>query len=346
MRTILLALLALAPATLGAQGASGLLIVLNKAAASASLIDPATGTTVATLATGTGPHEVAVSPDGRWAVVTNYGGGGAGGSTLTVLDVPARRVARTIDLAPHRRPHGIAWLPDGRRAAVTSESSRAVLIVDVEAGTLESAIPTGAQGSHMLALSPDGRHAYVANIGSGSVTMLDVAADTALTTTPTGEGAEGIDVSPDGREVWVTNREANTVMVLDAATLSVRDTLQSPDFPIRVKLTPDGRHALVSNARSGTLRIFDTRTRQPVTTIPMTFDSTQTRGTMLGDATGGVPIGILIEPGGRRAYVANANADVVTVIDLVQRAIAGYLTTGREPDGLGWVPLPQPQPEP
>ena len=340
---LLLTLLALAPATLGAQDASsGLLVVLNKAAASASLIDPATGTTVATLATGTGPHEVAVSPDGRWAVVANYGESGAGGSTLTVLDVPARRVARSIDLTPHRRPHGIAWLPDGRRVAVTSETSRAALIVDVEAGTVEATIPTGAQGSHMLALAPDGRRAYVANIGSGSVTMLDVGAGTALATTPTGAGAEGIDVSPDGREVWVTNREANTVMVLDAATLAVRDTLQSPDFPIRVKLTPDGRHALVSNARSGTLRMFDTRTRRPVTTIPMTFDSTQTRGTMLGDATGGVPIGIVIEPGGRRAYVANANADVLTVIDLEQRAIAGYISTGREPDGLGWAPAPPP----
>jgi DNA-binding beta-propeller fold protein YncE len=88
--------------------AQGTLIVLNKAEASASLLDATTGTVVATLPTGTGPHEVAVSPDGRWALVANYGAG-EGGRSLTVLDVPARRVERTIDLGDYRRLHGVAW---------------------------------------------------------------------------------------------------------------------------------------------------------------------------------------------------------------------------------------------
>src|SRR5688572_21190241 len=119
-----------------ALGAQGTLIVLNKAEASASLLDGTTGTVVATLPTGTGPHEVAVSPDGRWALVANYGGREAGRS-LTVLDVPARTVERTIDLGDYRRPHGVAWLADGRRAAVTVEANGGVLLVDVAAGRVE-----------------------------------------------------------------------------------------------------------------------------------------------------------------------------------------------------------------
>jgi YVTN family beta-propeller protein len=51
----------------------GTLVVLNKSEASASLIDLATEAVVATVATGEGPHEVAVSPDGRRALATNYG---------------------------------------------------------------------------------------------------------------------------------------------------------------------------------------------------------------------------------------------------------------------------------
>jgi len=49
--------------------ASGTLIVLNKAEASASLIDLASGEEILRLETGVGPHEVAVSPDGKTAVV-------------------------------------------------------------------------------------------------------------------------------------------------------------------------------------------------------------------------------------------------------------------------------------
>jgi len=64
----------------GAQGPA--LVVLNKAEASASIISLADGRTIATMPVGDGPHEVAVSPDGKWAVAANYGGRTAG-STLT-----------------------------------------------------------------------------------------------------------------------------------------------------------------------------------------------------------------------------------------------------------------------
>ena len=42
---------------------------------------------------------------------------------------------------------------------------------------------------------------------------------------------------------------------------------------------------------------------------------------------------------GRYAFIANTNADVVTVLDLAKGAIAGRLTAGKEPDGLGYTPI-------
>lgn len=343
----LLAALACAPAApssaAGPVGADPLLVVLNKGAASASFVDPRTGATVATVPTGDGPHEIAVSPTGTRAVVTNYGGA-TPGSTLTVLDLATRRVLRTVDLAPLTRPHGVAWLPDGRHVVVTLEADSLVAVVDVDgaagAAAVVARIPTRQAGSHLLALSRDGAFAYVANIGDGSVTMLDVAGGYVVRTVRTGAGAEGIAVAPDGA-LWVTNRGANTISVLDAETLAPLDTLASADFPIRVAFTPDGGVALVTNARSGTLRLFDALERDTVATVVLPIDSTRTRGTMLGAEFGrgtGVPIGVLASPDGRRAYVANANADLVTVVDLRSRRVVGYLPTGREPDGLAWAP--------
>ena len=344
MRLSLATLLPLAacapPSTTAAAEGEGLLLVLNKAAASASLVDPRTGATVATMPTGEGPHEVAVSPNGRVAVVTDYGAE-TPGSTLTVLDLAGRARAGTIDLAPHTRPHGVAWLPDGRHVAVTIETDSLVAIVDVAAGVVTGRIRTNAAASHMLALSPDGTRAYVANIVSGSVSMLDLEGRYLLRTVPTGAGAEGIAVSPDGAQLWVTNRGANTVSVLDAQTLAPLDTLPSADFPIRVAFTPGGALALVTNARSGTLRLFHAPTRLEMATLTMPVDSTRVRETMLGPEFGrgtGVPIGVLVSPDGRTAFVANANADLVTVVDLERRLVTGYLPTGREPDGLAWVP--------
>jgi YVTN family beta-propeller protein len=240
LRAPLVALAALLVSLTPASGA--MLLVANKSEATLSLLDLDSRALVATLPTGEGPHEVAVSPDGRRAAVANYGGRAAG-STLTLVDLAARRVARTIELAPHRRPHGLVFLPDGRRLLVTAEESRALLVVDLERGVVERALTTGAEVSHMVALAPDGARAYVANIGSGSVTVLDLGSGERKSEIRTGRGAEGIAVTPDGAELWVTNREDDSVSVIDTASLAVVATLAAPDFPIRAEATLDGAPA-------------------------------------------------------------------------------------------------------
>jgi YVTN family beta-propeller protein len=316
----------------------GTLLVANKAEATLTLVDVPSHRKVATLPTGNGPHELDVSPSGRLALITNYGQREPG-STLTLVDVPAAKVVRTIDLGEHRRPHGVRFL-DERRALVTAEVSRALLLVDVEAGRVLSAIPTGQEVSHMVATTPDGSRAFVANIGSGSINAIDVVAGKSLAVIQTGAGAEGIDVTPDGGQVWVTNREADTVTVLEAKTLKVLASIPSPTFPIRAKVTPDGKWVLVTNARSGDLSVISVAERKLARRIPLGLDATATEGRLMGDfGSSSVPIGVLVEPDGRRAYVAHANADRITIVDLVAMKVSGSLEAGKEPDGMGWSPL-------
>ncbi len=329
----------LSPAAIGASG--GTLVVLNKAEATASLIDVASGKVVATIPTGEGPHEVDVSPSGRLALVTDYGTRNAPGKTLTVIDIPAARVLRTIDLGEYRRPHGVAWLKDGRHAVVTVEDNKALITVDVDEGKVTGAVKTDQDVSHMVAVTPDGTRAFVANIGSGSVSVIDLEKGTLLRQIETGEGAEGIDITPDGKQVWITNRADDTVSVVDAATLETIGSLEVGAFPIRASVTPDGRHVLVSNARSGDIAVIDTAARKEVRRIGMTFEAAGTDGRLFGDTfgTSPVPIGILISPDGATAWVANANADRISVVDLKEWKVTGVLTAGKEPDGLGWSPL-------
>lgn len=75
---------------------SGTLIVLNKSDDTADLIDLGTGQSIATLPTGDGPHEVAVSPDGRYAVVTNYGRASWPGSSLSIIDIAHKKYLKSL----------------------------------------------------------------------------------------------------------------------------------------------------------------------------------------------------------------------------------------------------------
>ena len=327
-------------AFLGSAGAdAATLVVANKAEATASLIDLASGEVVATLPTADGPHEVGISPDGRFALVTNYGRRDAAGRSLTLIDIPAARVAKTIDLGFHERPHGIEWI-DGRRAAVTVEDSRALAIVDVESGEVLTTIDTDQEISHMVALDSGRQRAYVTSIGSGSLTIIDMATGKRLRNIPTGEGAEGVAVSVANQQIWVTNRAADTVTVLDADSLEILKQLPAAGFPIRATATPAGQ-VLVTRARTGDLMIFDAARLATAKTVSFDIETMDVEERLFGDRFGdsSVPIGVVVDGSGKRAYVAHANADVITEIDLASGAVTRTLRAGKEPDGMGYSPL-------
>jgi hypothetical protein len=52
-----------------------------------------------------------------------------------------------------------------------------------------------------------------------------------------------------------------------------------------------------------------------------------------------VPIGIEIVQPEMRAYIAHANADDISIVDLNTFTVAGTLSAGKEPDGMGYSPL-------
>jgi YVTN family beta-propeller protein len=335
-------LLALA-ATLWTAGtglAAQTLLVGNKTDNTVDLIDLSSGTSRATLPTGVGPHEIAVAPGGTLAVISNYGSRENRGSSLTLIDLVAAKVVNTTHLGEHTSPHGMAWL-DEDRLVVTTEGSAHLLIVDPHRGEVLRAISTGQEISHMVAVAADAGRAFVANIGSGTVTVIDLVAGRKLADLRTGDGAEGITVSGDGAKVWVTNRAADTISVIDVRTLTIDRTHPCASFPIRVALTPDERFALVSVARTGEVVQLDAKTGRETARAKLDLSALPESTTRLfGDQFGKspVPVGLVIAPDGRTAWIAATQADMVVAIDPETLAVKGLIRAGKEPDGMAYSP--------
>jgi len=319
---------------------AGTLVVANKSEATVSLVDTQSGVIRATLPTGNAPHEVAVSPDGRLALVSNYGTREEPGSSLTLVDLPAAEVVKTIDLGDYSRPHGVAWL-DHRYAVVTVEDNGAIIEVDVENGKVLHEMATDAEISHMIAVRPKHAIAVVANIGSGSISVFDLALGVRLANIPTGEGAEGIALTPDGTRAWVTNRAEDTVSVVNVVSLEPVAKIPSGEFPIRVEISDEGRFALVTNAKGDDLSVYDVAGMKEVGRIEFTAESKGGEGRLFSDRFGSssVPIGIEIVDAEKRAYIAHANADDISIVDLTQWKVVGTLNAGKEPDGMGYSAL-------
>jgi DNA-binding beta-propeller fold protein YncE len=99
-------------------------VVVCKSDFQLALVDPATQKVLVKLPTGLGPHEVAISPDGRTAYVSNFGRYSVypagdtehdkAGNTITVIDLVERKVKATFDLGTHTGPHGMIVSHDGK----------------------------------------------------------------------------------------------------------------------------------------------------------------------------------------------------------------------------------------
>jgi YVTN family beta-propeller protein len=325
----LIALLVLAPLSGLAAGAQRL-AVLSKTDRTLSLVDPDTLRVEARMPAGEDPHEVAVSPDGRTAYVSNYGYGRL--HTITRIDLAGRRTLGTVDTGALRGPHGLAWAGD--RLWFTAEVAKAIARLDPATGRIDLILGTGQNRTHMIKVWPDLEHIFTSNVNSGTISILDrepvttppppgaplPRVDWNETAVKVGRGSEGFDISPDHRELWVANALDGTISVIDIAGRRVVATL-AVNVPRanRLRFTPDGRRVLVSAGPQ--LVVLDAAARTVTARIPV------------GHGSGGV----LVAPDGRRAWVACGPDNSVAVVDLRTLSVTGRIQAGGNPDGMAWV---------
>jgi DNA-binding beta-propeller fold protein YncE len=294
-------------------------ITADQAGASVSVVDARSGRVARTHRTHVGPHEAAASGDGRWIVVSNYGGSQTpGNNSLLLLDGASLDGVDTVSLGEYRRPHGMAFLPGDTLLAVTVEQDSAVLLVRIPSGKIKSALSTGQQLSHMLAVHPNGRQIYTANIVDGSVSEMDIGSGELLRTAPVGPMAEAIGITPDGRELWVGSNEDHTITILDTDDLETITTIDAPGFPYRIAFTPDGATAVVTQPEANVVRLFDVAGHVEIGSIRVP----------------GEPAGLFIAPDGGRAYVARNATDSTAVLSLTDRTVERMLPSGPRPDGI------------
>lgn len=312
---------------------AGTLIVSNMNDNSATILDAATGRVLATLPTGEGPHEVAASHDGRWALVSNYGVRGKPGNSITVIDLDHLAVARTIDLREYQRPHGMAFLPGDSVVAITSEVRKAVLFVDFRSGTVVRTLPTGGRGSHMLASSAAGDRIVTGNIADATITLMSLSPAAAPKTFPVAPQPEGIAITPDGSAAWVGSNRDSIVLVVNTGTGAVTDTLRGFGLPYRLAISRDGRTAVITDPVKGQVRVFDTATRRARFTIDVPRDSIVPTAEVAGSPS---PEGVAISSDSRWAFVTLQGRNRVITIDVSRGTIIGWAPTGTWSDGIAY----------
>ena len=306
-----------------AETPSTALLVLNKKENTLAIVDPATLKVVAKVPTGATPHEVAASPDGKFAFVSNYGPHGDGNS-ISVIDLVAQKETR-VDLGDLHGIHGIAAWDD--KAIFAAERAGLLGRYDPAERKVDWKIELNQGAPHMVVINSDASLMATSNMRSDTISILERAPGGAAWTqavVAVGKRPEAIEISPDGKEIWTATFGDSAVSIIDIAARKVKQTFDShTQRANRLRITPDGKYALLSDLAAGELVIFNAPGRKEIKRLKLGTDVE----------------GILIEPSGKRAFVAITADDRVAVLDLHTLNIATRFSPGpgTNPDGMAWA---------
>src|SRR5437764_12692330 len=272
------------------------LLVLNKPQARLLIVDPVAKKVIGEVPTGTGPHEVTASEDGKLAFVSNYGNETPGNS-ISVIDLAARKELRRHELGALRRPHGI--VASHGKVYFTAENNKVVARYDPATDAVDWLQGTGQDVTHMLVITPDQTKIFTANILSDSISLMEPMGSGQnwhVTQIAVGKRPEAIDLSPDGKEVWTAHSVDGGVSIIDVSAKKVKETIPAlTKHSNRLKFTPDGQMVLISDAESNQVLAIESCTRKLLKRIPVCA----------------VPLGIQMNPDNKQAYVACAQAGQV-----------------------------------
>jgi len=302
------------------------LLILSKGDLTLSIVDPATLKVIARMPSGPDPHEVIASTDGKFAYISNYGGGAY--NTITLVDLLAQKTLTAIDLGALWGPHGLTFV--GGKLWFTAEAAKVIGSLDPATNKVDLVLGTGQNRTHMLYVFNDLKRIVTSNVSSATMTFIDKTAggrgpngDWDETVVPVGRGAEGFDVS--ARELWAANAQDGTISIVDLGTKKVTQTLDANvKGANRLKFTPDGKLALISTLSGPDLMVYDVATRKLVKKIPI----------------GHGAAGIEMQPDGSRAFVACTPDSYVVVVNLKSLEVTGHIDAGKNPDGMAWSRRP------
>ena len=300
-------------------GSKGLFLV-DKLGAHLRFFDPVTFQEQASIEVATNPHDFAFSADHRLAYVPIYGDGVYGrnphpGHEIDIVDMAARKVVGTIDLAPYRAPHGIQ-IDRGGTIYVTCDLDRKLLVIDPKARVIKDAIDTEGTG-HWMALLPDASKMYVANKNDRPfISVIDLKTRQMTGKVPAPGGTQGIAASPDGRLVVAMDSTDPILIVIDPATDKVIDRIPlagQTKGGYKVSFSPDGRRLLTMNLGEKLANVFD---------------AANLRGEQKVFPTGKDPMGFAFSADGKTVLVANHGDGTVSVIDLNKMAVVNKFHAG------------------
>lgn len=272
------------PYTVTINAAGTKAYVTNSLITTVTIIDIATNSVSGVITGFNGPSGFAITPDGNFAYVNNYGAGVDSGlaTTVNVVNLATNTIvgpALTVGLAPA----ALAITPDGAFVYVINyvdgnPGTGTISIIKTSDNSVQQNAISGFSGPFDIVITPDGKFAYVTNFGSNNfspvgttVSVVDLSSNTIVATVKLGTQPSGLAINPSGSFAYASNYDTlylgpnftdltafqGTVNIIDIHTNKVVSPVIDVGLsPGKVAISPNGQFAYVSNYTSNTVSVI------------------------------------------------------------------------------------------
>lgn len=226
------------------------ILVTNRRNGLVKVIDAHTYEILDDIKVGGMPSNIAVSPKGFEAFVTNYGRGKIG--RIDFIDTSSHRHKGELEIGV--RPLAAAVSALGDRLFVVCGGSNDLYVIDTSGPEIIKQLPVGL-APDALAVSPDGSTLYVSNSGTDDISVVDLLDLVEVKRVRVGSKPFSLAVDSSG-SLFVVETGNNSLSIL-SSKLEKITSIKVGGKPIDVVLSPDSRHAYVTAERANRVFVYE-----------------------------------------------------------------------------------------
>jgi YVTN family beta-propeller protein len=192
------------------------------------------------------------------------------------------------------------------KAYVTNTDSDDISVVDLDERREISRLSIGGSPRGSVRFDPEKNFGYVSNCAGNTISVIDLHRNREVAKITVGLAPRGLTLSPDGRHAFVSNSGENTLSVVDLVERRELRKYAMGENPRHMAFLPQTNRLLVTQWGSDTVASFDLAGGpQAMSSLPS-----------VPVGSGARPYSLTATRDGRTAYVANTQADYLSVVDV------------------------------